>query len=120
MITSKYISMLQKVIAFTSEFMGIDQDQLSEHTKIESDVGMAGLDTILFYEAFFTAFKISNPQDFNADLYVTPEVLQPRLLLKSVFSKKARSQLKIRDITLKHLAEVALKREWFEENVMNA
>ena len=110
-----YDKMVEIVKAFISNNIGIDKSKLNEETKIESDVGMAGLDTLIFYENFFSEFKIDIPEDFNTDKYITSENLQIGLFAKSVFSKEARKKLRTKENTIRHLTNVALKRKWYEE-----
>lgn len=111
----EYQKMLEKVIKFTAERMGNPHEHLSEHTKIEDDFGIAGLDTLTFYDDFFHEFNIENPGDFNVDKYMTSEVPQFGLALKSIFSKAARDKLKVHTVTLGHLAKVAGHKRWVEE-----
>lgn len=109
-----YDLMLDKVLTFVSVGLGIDKSKLTEQTLIEHDVGIAGLDTLTFYEEFFKEFGIVNPTDFNPDHYVTSEHLPIALIIKSIFSAKARLALATKNTSIKHLTNVALKGKWYE------
>ena len=110
-----YNSMLDRVMTFVSDRLGVDKSKLTENSLIEDDVGIAGLDTLTFYEEFFNAFKIANPNDFNSDQYVTSDNLQIGLFVKSIFSTKARQLLRTKNISIGHLANVALKHKWYDQ-----
>lgn len=110
-----YGIMLNKVIVFIAEHTGINELQLNENTKIEDDVGLAGLDTIEFYEDFFTEFQIVNLQDFDCKKFISPENIDLIDFLRSLFSKKLKQEFAIKNITVKHLTNVALKRVWYDE-----
>lgn len=102
---------LESVKNFVSENLGADKNKLTEQTKIEEDLGIAGLDTITFYETFFDKFKISNPSDFNVDEYITSENLEIGAFFKSLFSKSQRNKTK--NNTIQHLTHVAMKQKWY-------
>lgn len=110
-----YPIMLKNVIDFISNHLGIDKSKLNENTKIEDDVGIAGLDTISFYEDFFCEFQIDNPHDFNSDKFISPENMNFYSFFKSIFSKNTNKELEIENITIRHLTNVAIKRKWYEE-----
>lgn len=110
-----YSIMLERVIALISVQTGIEESELNENTKIEEDVGLAGLDTIEFYEEFFTEFQIDNPQDFDSNKYISPENIDLFSTLKSIFSKRVRHEFDLKNNTIKHLTNVALKKRWYEE-----
>lgn len=111
----EYDKMLKKVITLISAQTGIEKSKLNENTKIEDDVGLAGLDTISFYEEFFTEFQIDNPQDFDSGMYISSENIDLLSVLKSIFSKKVRQEFQLKNNTIKHLTNVALKRRWYDE-----
>lgn len=91
--------------------LGVDRAALTVETRIEEDVSIAGLDTYMFYENYFSTFGISNPDDFPVDEYVTSE--NPwKYLIPMLFSKKARQKYKTKDVTLGRLAHVALLKKW--------
>jgi Protein of unknown function (DUF1493) len=110
-----YYKVLQRVIALVSDKTGIEESELNENTKIEEDVGLAGLDTLEFYEEFFTTFQINNPQDFDSNKYISPENIDLFSVIKSIFSKKARQKFNLKNNTVEHLTNVALKKRWYEE-----
>lgn len=112
---SDYQEMLEAVKSFVSVKLGASDRELSENTKIEEEFGIAGLDTIAFYENFFDEFHIVNPEDFNAIIYVTSENLELGRFIKSIFYKTEREKLRGKDATIGHLARVALMKRWFEE-----
>ena len=108
--------MLDAIKDFVSLKLGIKKSLLTEQTKIEDDVCIAGLDTWTFYEYFFTEFEISNPPDFDLDRYASPEmVLDLKKLFKQLLSKSYRERTRRKNVTLKHLAVVALTKKWTEE-----
>ncbi|UOQ76385.1 DUF1493 family protein [Hymenobacter sp. 5516J-16] len=111
----EYQQALEIVKIFVSNQLSIAKNKLSEDTRIEEDVRIAGLDTIIFYENFFKQFQIADPQDFAVKKYVTSENFEPFRLIKSVFSASERAKLKVRDTTLRHLTHVAMQKRWFEE-----
>ena len=113
--TETYDTMLEKVKAFVVEKLGLALSGLTENTKLEQDAGLAGMETLIFYDDFFTEFRIRNPEDFNADRYVTSETPEFGKVIRALFSKARRRELRARSVTLRHLAQVALRREWFEE-----
>ena len=110
-----YKSMLDRVMSFVSDRLGVDKSRMTEKTSIEDDFGIAGLDTLTFYEEFFTEFGISNPTDFNADQYVTSENMQIGVFIKSFFSTTTGKTFKTKSVSLKHLTNVALRGKWYEE-----
>ncbi|MEH0157314.1 DUF1493 family protein [Limibacter armeniacum] len=107
--------MKEKVKEFVSSRLGVPKKQITMDSKIESDFGMAGLDTISFYHEFFKEFEIENPQDFDLDRYVTSENLEIWLIVKSIFSKSAREKLRIEEVSINHLINVAETKFWTEE-----
>jgi hypothetical protein len=109
-----YSIMLERVIALISAKTGIEESKLNENTKIEEDVGLAGLDTMELYEEFFTIFQIHNPQDFDSNKYISPENIDLFGIIKSIFSKKIRHEFNLKNNTIKHLTNVALKKRWYE------
>jgi hypothetical protein len=111
----KIIKMQDKILTFVSEELGIEKSKLSMNSKIEDDFGIAGLDTILFYERFFEKFEINDFQDFNINRHVTSERLIPKDLVKILFSKKYRTNNKTKQVTLRHLSNVAAKKIWHDE-----
>ncbi|MDZ7900535.1 MAG: DUF1493 family protein [Arcicella sp.] len=110
-----YSVTLEKVIALVSAQTGIEESKLNENTKIEDDVGLVGLDTIEFYEEFFTEFQIDNPQDFDSNKYISPENIDIFSILKSIFSKKTNHEFDLKNNTIRHLTNVALRKRWYEE-----
>ncbi len=94
--------MLDRVIEFASHRLGIPKGKITPYSKIENDFGMAGLDTISFYEAFFAEFGVTNPEEFPVNDYVTSENFS--------FSFK-----RPKSLTIGHLAKVAESKRWFEE-----
>ncbi|GGG36088.1 DUF1493 family protein [Hymenobacter glacieicola] len=111
----EYQQALEIVKIFVSNQLGIAKNKLSEDTRIEEDVRIAGLDTIIFYEDFFTQFQIANPQDFAVEKYVTNENFILFRLIKSIFSASERDKLKVKNIMIRHLTYVAMRKRWFEE-----
>ena len=112
-------SMTERVIDFVTNNTGVAKAKINLDSKIESDFGMAGLDTISFYEDFFMEFEIKNPEDFILDNYVTSEGLSNLnliLIFKSIFSKTAREQLRIKEVSIRHLVKVAESKYWVEES----
>ena len=107
--------MEEKVKEFVSSRLGVPKEQITMDSKIESDFGMAGLDTISFYDEFFQEFEIKNPEDFELDRYVTSENLEIGLIVKSIFSKSARRKLKIEEVSINHLIKVAETKFWIGE-----
>ncbi len=107
--------MKEKVKEFVSSMLGVPKEKITLNSKIESDFGMAGLDTISFYDEFFKKFEIENPQDFELDKFVTSENLEIGLIVKSTFSKSAREKLRIEEISINHLIKVAEAKFWTEE-----
>jgi len=99
---------------FITRKLGIDKSELTDKTTIEDDVGLAELDTYIFYDDFFVEFEISNPKDFNVDEYVSPTIYSPFLILKGIFSKKARNKMKSKSTTIEHLTKVAMEKKWRE------
>lgn len=113
---TEYSHTLDVIKDFVSDKLGIPKALLTGLTKIEDDVAVAGLDTYTFYEDYSLEFQISNLEDFQAASYVTPESLQVKQLLKSIFSRRERQKLLVKSNTLGHLTRVALTKRWFEEN----
>ena len=110
--TSEYEHMLDVLKNFVAGELGVNRTALTAETRIEEDVSIAGLDTYIFYENYFSTFSISNPDDFPVAEYVTSE--NPwRHAIPLLFSKKARLKYKTKDVTLGHLAHVALLKRWF-------
>lgn len=107
--------MKEKVKEFVSSRLGIPIEKITMNSKIESDFGIAGLDTISFYDEFFQEFEITNVESFDIDRYVTPENIEIGLLIKSIFSKSARRKLKIEDVSIRHLTNVAETKYWSKE-----
>jgi hypothetical protein len=112
---TEYNLMLDRIITFVSDRSGIEKSKLTENSLIEDEIGIAGLDTLTFYEEFFKDFEIDNPSDFNSHQYVTSENLQIGLIIKSIFSTKARQTLKTKSVSVRHLVDVALKRKWHDQ-----
>ena len=106
--------MIAAVIRFTSKRLGISDKDIHSHTTIESDLGMAGLDTLEFFSEFFEVFGVENPEDFNADKYVTPENLDPVRAIRSLISKRFRERHLIQEVTIQHLARVAEQKCWID------
>ncbi|MGB3779933.1 MAG: DUF1493 family protein [Tunicatimonas sp.] len=107
--------MLEKVICFTVSKLGTPNSDITKNSKIESDFGISGLDTISFYEEFFKEFGVKNSEAFKWDRHVSSENLELELLVKSIFSKQAREKLKTKDVSIKHLTKVAETKIWVDE-----
>jgi|GEM_PF-6128923 len=104
--------MLEAVKSFVERKVGINKAELNESTRIEEDVSIAGLDTHTLYNDFFAEFGIANPEEFPVDEYVTSENAL-RDILKALFSRKGRPELRPRETTIGHLTQVALAKKWF-------
>ncbi len=65
------VELFDRIKLFVSAKTGVEVSALHRRTKVESDLGMAGLDTIIFYEDFFQEFQISRPEGFDFEKYVT-------------------------------------------------
>lgn len=86
--------------------------------RVEEDFGLAGLDTISFYEGFFEKFSVENPDEFVFDRHCAPEgLLMVKFWLTSIFSKKAREALKVYDVSIGHLMKVAQEKRWTDPAV---
>lgn len=108
----------QKVVDFVSRETGIAADQLYPEFRIERDAGIAGLDTILFYEHFFDEFGIQ-PDQFDPKKYVSPEIISIPELFKRITSRKYRQEQRIHDITIQHLITIATINYWHEPNTLH-
>jgi hypothetical protein len=60
----KYI-MLEEVIKFVALKCGIPKSEITKELKIESDFGLAGLDTITFYEEFLKKLEFKTQKILN-------------------------------------------------------
>lgn len=107
----EYEQMLNVLKDFVAAKLGVDRAELTAETRIEDDVSIAGLDTYIFYENYFSTFGISNPDDFPVDEYVTSEIPLRHLLL-GIFSKNERQKVHPKHTTLGHLTRVALTKKW--------
>ena len=110
--------MLEKVIEFVSKATGVPANKITAESRFEDDFGMAGLDSMIFYENFFRDFKIQNPEEFNADRYISDDGFENfslKQFIKAIFSKEARNKLRTKDVSVGHLAKVAELKKWFEE-----
>jgi hypothetical protein len=96
----------KKVVDFVSRETGIAADQLYPEFRIEKDAGIAGLDTLLFYEHFFDEFGIQ-PDQFNPKKYVTPEIISLSESFKKLISIKYRRDYRLRNITIQQLIHIA-------------
>ncbi len=107
----EYEHMLNVLKDFVVEKTGVNRTELTAETRIEEDISIAGLDTYIFYEDYFSTFNISNPEDFPVDEYVTSE--NPwQHIIPMLFSKKARQKYRTKDVTIGHLVQVALLKKW--------
>jgi acyl carrier protein len=107
--------MEEKIKEFVSSRLGIPIEEITMESKMESDFGVAGLDTISFYEEFFRKFEIRNPEDFNIDRYVATENIEIVLMIKSIFSQNSGQNLRIKEVSIEHLIKVAETKFWIEE-----
>jgi hypothetical protein len=114
--SNTYERTLEIVKTFISSKTGINKLKLTEETKIEDDVGMAGLDTISFYEDFFSEFQIVH-EGFELDRYVTSENLELKGCFRSIFSKTYRQKNRTRNNTIRHLTHVVIAKKWFGEEI---
>lgn len=111
-------NLAEKVFDFVSGETGIAVNRLYPEFRIESDAGIAGMDTILFYEHFFDKFGIQSDQ-FDLKKYVTPEVISIPELFKRITSRKYRKEQCIRDITIQRLITIATINYWHESNTLH-
>ena len=108
--------MKEKVISFIASKTHMPKDKITLDSKMEGDFGMGDLDTGCFYEEFFLKFEICNTEDFDLGKYMTPDVFpSPWLLIKAIFSESARKQLRVEEVSVRHLIRVAEAKYWTEE-----
>jgi Protein of unknown function (DUF1493) len=106
--------MFADIKKFTAEKVGVEIEKLTRQTRVETDLGIAGLDTISFFDEFLKSFKVNCPNGFSYDKYVTSENLNPLGFFKSLFSKQHRDKDKIIELTLGDLERAALTKTWNE------
>jgi hypothetical protein len=102
---------------FINDKLDIDVNQLNPNTLLAQDLGIYGLDSIYFFDAFFDEFKLSNVEAFDSELYIDcgPDFKSSfKDWLKNIFIKERRKYLRP-DISLGHLQKVIEKGEWFDE-----
>jgi len=107
------VTMKDVVLKYVSEWTGVALNQIKLSNRVEQDFGLAGLDTLSFYEGFFEKFETKKPEDFKLDRYSSSEGLEDLgLVIKSIFSAKAKERLKADDVTIGHLLKVAEQCTW--------
>lgn len=67
--------MTTRVLNFVRERIGEPDNGITMNSLIEEDFGIAGLDTISFFEEFFKEFEVTNSKEFPLDDYVSSENL---------------------------------------------
>jgi acyl carrier protein len=108
--------MEDKVKQFISDKLGVSINKFSLDSTIESDFGIAGLDTISFYNEFFAEFEIKvSKDDFNIDEYVTSENPEIWKAITAFFSK-SKTRSKVNEVSVRHLIKVAEAKVWSIEN----
>lgn len=92
-------------------------EQIKPELLLAKDIGLYGMDAIIFFEDFFSTFKIENYEDFDSELHIDggPDfVPRPIQWLKNLFIKKRRKYLRP-DVSLGHLQNVINKGKWYNE-----
>ena len=80
---------------------------LTRNLMIEDAFGMAGLDSLTFYDDFITEFEIKIPENFDIYNYTTPS---PDLILP----RKKRKQIRYTDVTLGELDDMITTKIWLK------
>lgn len=106
--------MFENIKKFVSEKTGVQLSELTRRTRVESDLGMGGLDTISFFDEFFFRFNVDLPKGFHFENYVQSEIIRPFSFIKRLFSKQKQSEQKVIDLTLGDLERIALTGIWIE------
>ncbi len=92
-------------------------ENINAELRLAADIGFYGMDAIIFFEDFFTTFRINNDEDFDFDLHIDggPDIVpRPITWLKNVSMKSRRKYLRP-DVTMGHLQKVIEKGKWFNE-----
>jgi hypothetical protein len=88
---------------------------LTHNLGLEEYFGIAGLDTITFYNDFVSEFSIRIPNDWNIANHISSEVFYDlRHTLKRWVSKSYRNKTNYRDITLGELQEMIIAKKWIQ------
>lgn len=109
--------MNQKLVAFVIERTHLKAEEIKSELRLAEDIGLHGLDAIVFLEDFFAEFEIKNAENFDADLYIDggPDfAFQPIAWIKNIINKDRRKYLRP-DVTLEHLEKVIEWGEWIDE-----
>lgn len=107
-------NMFEEIKKFTSKKTGVDISELTRQTRVGGDLGIAGLDTISFFEEYFKTFQINFTNRFTFDKYVASEVYKPFGFIKGLFLKRQKEKQKIIELTLGDLERTALTGTWNE------
>lgn len=106
-----------RLIDFIVEHTHLEPAEIRPELRLAKDVGLYGLDALLFLEDFFTEFEITHTEAFDVDLHVSGSVdFAPRPLnwLKNILYKERRKFLSP-DVTIGHLEKVLETGSWFSE-----
>jgi acyl carrier protein len=105
----------KRVKKFTSKNAAVTDNEITENTELENDLGVSGDDAYEFIVAFGKEFNV-NISNFMAAEYFSPEG-DPILpaFIRMLTGKKS-PQRKI--LTIKHLAK-AVEIGWLDEDVIN-
>lgn len=105
------------LIDFLLKNTHLKANDIRPELRLAEDIGFYGLDAILFFESFFSEFKIRNIENFDLDLHIDGSVdfaLRPLNWLKNILDKERHKYLKP-DVTLGHLEKVIETGSWFNE-----
>lgn len=109
--------MKQELVDFIISRTHLRAEEIRPELRLSQDIGLVGLDSVMFFEEFFENFQIKNIEGFDADLHIEGSVdFAPRPLhwIKNILIKERRKYLRP-DVTMGHLDKVLESGKWFNE-----
>ena len=100
---------------FITKRLGSREKYLNHSSGIEEFYGMAGLDSIVFYQDFVSEFRIEIPENWNIANHITSENINIRHHLKRFLSKSYRKKTKYLDLTIDDLEEMINSKKWIDK-----
>jgi|GEM_PF-2487815 len=95
------------LLEFIHHKIGASAIQLTQNSPIEQTLGMAELDTIIFYNDFVKQFSIFVPADWDIRRHVSPVGFHNwQHYVRRLFSKTYRNQTDYRDLTVGELEQM--------------
>jgi len=106
-------SVRSDLLAFINSRVGQLDGSLNNSSPVEQSLGIAELDTIVFYNDFVKHFSINTPEKWDISNHVSPVGLYSwKHYFKRLLSKKYRQKTMYKDLTIGELEAIIVSNFW--------